>query len=163
MSRPSSTSGSSIFPLAVRPVRCPGGEAQRIKLVRHLGSSLTDVTYIFDEPTIGLRPHDIAAMNGSLIALRDKGNTVLVVEHRPETIRIADHVIDLGPGAGTARGQICFAGTVDALTTSDTLTGRHLNDRAQVKKATREPTGGSKSGELRPTTCATSMSLCPSE
>ena len=118
-----------------------GGEAQRIKLVRHLGSSLTDVTYIFDEPTIGLHPHDIEAMNGLLIALRDKGNTVLVVEHKPETIRIADHVVDLGPGAGTAGGEICFIGDVDELTSSDTLTGSHLNDRAQLKDTTREPTG----------------------
>ncbi|MDN6192817.1 MAG: excinuclease ABC subunit UvrA, partial [Brevibacterium sp.] len=118
-----------------------GGEAQRIKLVRHLGSSLTDVTYIFDEPTIGLHPHDIEAMNGLLIALRDKGNTVLVVEHKPETIRIADHVVDLGPGAGTAGGEICFIGTVAELTVSDTLTGKHLNDRAQVKTTPREPTG----------------------
>ncbi|MDN5832288.1 MAG: excinuclease ABC subunit UvrA [Brevibacterium sp.] len=118
-----------------------GGEAQRIKLVRHLGSALTDVTYIFDEPTIGLHPHDIEAMNGLLIALRDKGNTVLVVEHKPETIRIADHVVDLGPGAGTAGGEICFIGTVAELTVSDTLTGKHLNDRAQVKTTPREPTG----------------------
>ena len=118
-----------------------GGEAQRIKLVRHLGSSLTDVTYIFDEPTIGLHPHDIDAMNGLLIALRDKGNTVLVVEHKPETIRIADHIVDLGPGAGTAGGEVCFTGTVGDLITSDTLTGRHLNDRAQLKATTREPTG----------------------
>ncbi|MCF2588145.1 ATP-binding cassette domain-containing protein [Brevibacterium sp. UCMA 11752] len=131
-----------------------GGEAQRIKLVRHLGSSLTDVTYIFDEPTIGLHPHDIAAMNGLLIALRDKGNTVLVVEHKPETIRIADHIVDLGPGAGTAGGEICFIGSLDQLTASDTLTGRHLNDRSQVKKTTREPTGhleirGAKTHNLR--------------
>lgn len=118
-----------------------GGEAQRIKLVRHLGSSLTDVTYIFDEPTIGLHPHDIAAMNGLLIALRDKGNTVLVVEHKPETIRIADHVVDLGPGAGTAGGEICFIGGVDELTSSNTLTGSHLNDRARLKDTSREPTG----------------------
>ena len=131
-----------------------GGEAQRIKLVRHLGSSLTDVTYIFDEPTIGLHPHDIAAMNELLIALRDKGNTVLVVEHKPETIRIADHVVDLGPGAGTNGGHICFTGTVDELTSSDTLTGRHLNDRTQVKTTTREPAGklqirGAKDHNLR--------------
>ena len=118
-----------------------GGEAQRIKLVRHLGSSLTDVTYIFDEPTIGLHPHDIEAMNGLLIALRDKGNTVLVVEHKPETITIADHVIDLGPGAGRAGGEICFTGSIDGLKASNTLTGDHLSDRAELKAVTREATG----------------------
>ncbi|GAA1868300.1 ATP-binding cassette domain-containing protein [Brevibacterium marinum] len=131
-----------------------GGEAQRIKLVRHLGSSLTDVTYVFDEPTIGLHPHDIEAMNGLLIELRDKGNTVLVVEHKPETIRIADHIIDLGPGAGTDGGRICFTGSVDELTASPTLTGAHFNDRALLKAATREPTGrlpirGASSHNLR--------------
>ncbi|WP_036283216.1 excinuclease ABC subunit UvrA [Microbacterium luticocti] len=118
-----------------------GGEAQRIKLLRHLGSSLTDVTYVFDEPTIGLHPHDIQRMNELLLQLRDKGNTVLVVEHKPETIAIADHVIDLGPGAGTAGGQICFEGSVGDLRTSDTLTGRHLDDRASVKKTVREASG----------------------
>ncbi len=118
-----------------------GGEAQRVKMVRHLGSSLTDVTYVFDEPTIGLHPHDIARMNGLLLRLRDKGNTVLVVEHKPETISIADHVVDLGPGAGTAGGIVCFEGTVDQLRDSDTLTGRHLDDRAAVKQAVRRPTG----------------------
>ena len=118
-----------------------GGEAQRIKLVRHLGSSLTDVTYIFDEPTIGLHPHDIEAMNGLLIALRDKGNTVLVVEHKPETISIADHVIDLGPGAGSAGGEVCFIGSVAGLKDSDCLTGSHLNDRAELKDSTRAQTG----------------------
>jgi len=118
-----------------------GGEAQRVKMIRHLGSSLTDVTYVFDEPTIGLHPHDIERMNDLLLHLRDKGNTVLVVEHKPETIAIADHVVDLGPGAGTTGGTICFAGTVEALRASDTTTGRHLDDRARLKAETREPTG----------------------
>ncbi|MBL0940339.1 MAG: excinuclease ABC subunit UvrA [Gemmatimonadaceae bacterium] len=118
-----------------------GGEAQRIKMVRHLGSSLTDVTYVFDEPTIGLHPHDIQRMNDLLRRLRDKGNTVLVVEHKPEAIAIADHVVDLGPGAGTAGGEIVFEGTVDALRKSGTLTGRHLDDRASLKKTVRKPTG----------------------
>ncbi len=114
-----------------------GGEAQRIKMLRHLGSSLTDVTYVFDEPTIGLHPHDIQRMNRLLLQLRDKGNTVLVVEHKPETIAIADHVIDLGPGAGSAGGEICFEGTVDGLKTSGTLTGDHLDDRATLKPEVR--------------------------
>ncbi|MEU9508760.1 excinuclease ABC subunit UvrA [Micromonospora sp. NPDC048170] len=118
-----------------------GGEAQRTKMIRHLGSSLTDVTYVFDEPTIGLHPHDIQRMNNLLLRLRDKGNTVLVVEHKPEAIAIADHVVDLGPGAGTAGGTICFEGTVEGLRASRTLTGRHLDDRAALKKTTREPTG----------------------
>ncbi|MFE2772403.1 ATP-binding cassette domain-containing protein [Microbacterium resistens] len=118
-----------------------GGEAQRIKLLRHLGSSLTDVTYVFDEPTIGLHPHDIQRMNGLLEQLRDKGNTVLVVEHKPETIAIADHVVDLGPGAGSAGGTICFEGTVDRLRRSGTLTGRHLDDRAALKAEVRAPAG----------------------
>ncbi|TXH45289.1 MAG: excinuclease ABC subunit UvrA [Actinobacteria bacterium] len=118
-----------------------GGEAQRTKMVRHLGSALTDVTYVFDEPTIGLHPHDIARMNGLLLRLRDKGNTVLVVEHKPEAIAIADHVVDLGPGAGSAGGQVCFQGTVAELRASGTLTGRHLDDRAAVKRAVRQPTG----------------------
>ncbi|WP_417553913.1 ATP-binding cassette domain-containing protein [Microbacterium sp.] len=118
-----------------------GGEAQRIKLLRHLGSSLTDVTYVFDEPTIGLHPHDIQRMNSLLQELRDKGNTVLVVEHKPETIEIADHVVDLGPGAGTGGGEICFEGTVDGLRASGTLTGRHLDDRASLKPAVRVRTG----------------------
>jgi len=118
-----------------------GGEAQRIKMLRHLGSSLTDVTYVFDEPTIGLHPHDIQRMNDLLVRLRDKGNTVLVVEHKPETIAIADHVVDLGPGAGTAGGTICFEGTVDGLRSSDTVTGRHLDDRAALKDEVRKPTG----------------------
>ena len=118
-----------------------GGEAQRIKMLRHLGSSLTDVTYVFDEPTIGLHPHDIQRMNGLLERLRDKGNTVLVVEHKPETIAIADHVVDLGPGAGSAGGQICFEGTVEGLRASGTLTGRHLDDRAALKPTVRERTG----------------------
>lgn len=118
-----------------------GGEAQRVKMVRHLGSSLTDVTYVFDEPTAGLHPHDIQRMNDLLLRLRDKGNTVLVVEHKPETIAIADHVVDLGPGAGTAGGTVCFEGTVEGLRTGGTLTGRHFDDRAELKKAVREPTG----------------------
>src|SRR6478735_208113 len=110
-------------------------------MIRHLGSSLTDVTYVFDEPTIGLHPHDIARMNRLLLQLRDKGNTVLVVEHKPETIAIADHVVDLGPGAGTAGGTICFEGTVEGLRTSDTTTGHHLDDRASLKASVREATG----------------------
>ncbi|WP_405585368.1 ATP-binding cassette domain-containing protein [Streptomyces sp. NBC_01190] len=118
-----------------------GGEAQRVKMIRHLGSALTDVTYVFDEPTTGLHPHDIQRMNGLLLRLRDKGNTVLVVEHKPETIAIADHVIDLGPGAGTAGGTVCFEGTVAGLRTGGTLTGRHFGDRAALKKAVREPAG----------------------
>ncbi|MFV2012782.1 MULTISPECIES: ATP-binding cassette domain-containing protein [unclassified Micromonospora] len=118
-----------------------GGEAQRTKMIRHLGSSLTDVTYVFDEPTIGLHPHDITRMNNLLLRLRDKGNTVLVVEHKPETIAIADHVVDLGPGAGTAGGEVMFEGTVDGLRASVTVTGRHLDDRASLKKSVREPTG----------------------
>ncbi|HEX8626809.1 MAG TPA: excinuclease ABC subunit UvrA, partial [Catenuloplanes sp.] len=118
-----------------------GGEAQRTKMIRHLGSSLTDVTYVFDEPTIGLHPHDIQRMNNLLLRLRDKGNTVLVVEHKPETIAIADHIVDLGPGAGTAGGTVCFQGTVDGLRTSGTITGRHLDDRATLKDTVRAPTG----------------------
>ncbi|MDO8338042.1 MAG: excinuclease ABC subunit UvrA [Microcella sp.] len=118
-----------------------GGEAQRTKMIRHLGSSLTDVTYVFDEPTVGLHPHDIRRMNGLLQRLRDKGNTVLVVEHKPEAIAIADHVVDLGPGAGTAGGEIVFEGTVDELRASGTLTGRHLDDRAALKTGVRTPMG----------------------
>lgn len=118
-----------------------GGEAQRVKMIRHLGSSLTDVTYVFDEPTIGLHPHDIQRMNDLLLRLRDKGNTVLVVEHKPQTIAIADHVVDLGPGAGTAGGTVCFEGTVEGLRAGDTVTGRHLDDRAAVKETVRKPTG----------------------
>ncbi|MVA77255.1 ATP-binding cassette domain-containing protein [Auraticoccus sp. F435] len=118
-----------------------GGEAQRTKMIRHLGSSLTDVTYVFDEPTIGLHPHDIQRMNDLLLRLRDKGNTVLVVEHKPETIVIADHVVDLGPGAGRAGGTICYEGDVAGLRASGTLTGRHLDDRARLKPAVRTPTG----------------------
>src|SRR6202011_1884580 len=118
-----------------------GGEAQRTKMIRHLGSSLTDVSYIFDEPTVGLHPHDIQRMNTLLLRLRDKGNTVLVVEHKPATIAIADHVIDLGPGAGAEGGTVCFDGTVDGLRASDTLTGRHLAYRAALKPDTRKPTG----------------------
>jgi excinuclease UvrABC ATPase subunit len=118
-----------------------GGEAQRTKMIRHLGSSLTDVTYVFDEPTIGLHPHDIQRMNELLLRLRDKGNTVLVVEHKPEAIAIGDHVVDLGPGAGTGGGQVVFEGTIDGLRASGTLTGRHLDDRASVKQTVRTPSG----------------------
>jgi excinuclease UvrABC ATPase subunit len=118
-----------------------GGEAQRTKMIRHLGSSLTDVTYVFDEPTVGLHPHDIQRMNDLLLRLRDKGNTVLVVEHKPEVIAIADHVVDLGPGAGTAGGEVVFEGTVDGLRASGTLTGRHLSDRASLKPSVRTPSG----------------------
>jgi excinuclease UvrABC ATPase subunit len=118
-----------------------GGEAQRTKMIRHLGSSLTDVTYVFDEPTIGLHPHDIQRMNNLLLQLRDKGNTVLVVEHKPETIAIADHVVDLGPGAGSGGGTICFEGTVEQLRRSGTVTGRHLDDRTRLKDSVREPSG----------------------
>jgi excinuclease UvrABC ATPase subunit len=118
-----------------------GGEAQRTKMIRHLGSSLTDVTYVFDEPTIGLHPHDIQRMNTLLLQLRDKGNTVLVVEHKPEAIAIAAHVVDLGPGAGPAGGTICFEGSVAGLRASDTTTGRHLDDRARLKDRVRPPTG----------------------
>ena len=118
-----------------------GGEAQRVKMIRHLGSSLTDVTYVFDEPTIGLHPHDITRMNNLLLALRDKGNTVLVVEHKPETISIADHVVDLGPGAGSAGGEVVFEGSVTGLRASDTVTGRHLGYRAALKNTVREANG----------------------
>ena len=118
-----------------------GGEAQRTKMIRHLGSSLTDVTYVFDEPTIGLHPHDIERMNDLLLQLRDKGNTVLVVEHKPETIAIADHAVDLGPGAGTEGGTVTFEGTVDGLRRSDTTTGRHLDDRATLKDSVRSSSG----------------------
>ena len=118
-----------------------GGEAQRTKMIRHLGSSLTDVTYVFDEPTAGLHPHDVARMNDLLLRLRDKGNTVLVVEHEPETIAIADHVVDLGPGAGSAGGAVCFEGTVAGLRASGTVTGRHLDDRAALRETVRTPTG----------------------
>ena len=131
-----------------------GGESQRTKMIRHLGSSLTDVTYVFDEPTIGLHPHDIARMNVLLLQLRDKGNTVLVVEHKPETIAIADYVIDLGPGAGTAGGNVVFQGTVEGLRSSGTSTGRHFDDRASVKPTTRTATGvlevrGARTNNLR--------------
>ena len=131
-----------------------GGESQRTKMIRHLGSSLTDVTYVFDEPTIGLHPHDIQRMNDLLLQLRDKGNTVLVVEHKPEAIVIADHVVDLGPGAGTAGGTVCFEGTVDGLRASGTLTGRHFDDRAALKDGVRPRTGalevrGASSHNLR--------------
>ncbi len=131
-----------------------GGEAQRVKMVGHLGSALTDVTYVFDEPTTGLHPHDVQRMNDLLLRLRDKGNTVLVIEHEPETIAIADHVVDLGPGAGTAGGGVCFEGTVEGLRASDTITGRHLEDRTALKRAVRTPTGkleirGAKTHNLR--------------
>ncbi|MGY1944197.1 excinuclease ABC subunit UvrA [Nocardia asiatica] len=131
-----------------------GGEAQRTKMIRHLGSSLTDVTYVFDEPTIGLHPHDIQRMNDLLLRLRDKGNTVLVVEHKPETIAIADHVVDLGPGAGTAGGTICFEGSVEGLRASGTVTGRHFDDRAALKETVRKPKGkleirGAQANNLR--------------
>ncbi len=132
-----------------------GGEAQRVKMIRHVGSSpLTDVTYVFDEPTAGLHPHDVRRMNELLLRLRDKGNTVLVVEHEPETIAIADHVVDLGPGAGAAGGSICFEGTVEGLRAGDTLTGRHLDDRAALRERVRKPTGalpirGASSHNLR--------------
>ncbi|MFJ9842479.1 ATP-binding cassette domain-containing protein [Kitasatospora sp. NPDC101155] len=118
-----------------------GGEAQRVKMIRQLGSSLTDTTYVFDEPTTGLHPHDISRMNGLLLRLRDKGNTVLVVEHKPQTIAIADHVVDLGPGAGAAGGAVCFEGDVDGLRTSGTVTGRHLADRTALRQTVREPGG----------------------
>jgi excinuclease ABC A subunit len=118
-----------------------GGEAQRLKMIRQLGSALTDVTYVFDEPTAGLHPHDIQRMNDLLLRLRDKGNTVLVVEHKPETIAIGDHIVDLGPGAGAAGGTVCFEGTVEELRTSGTITGRHFGDRAALKPAVRKPTG----------------------
>ncbi|WP_420178138.1 ATP-binding cassette domain-containing protein [Paenarthrobacter sp. TA1.8] len=118
-----------------------GGEAQRTKMIRHLGSSLTDITYVFDEPTIGLHPHDIERMNQLLLQLRDKGNTVLVVEHKPETIAIADHVVDLGPGAGTGGGTVCFEGDLEGLRGSDTITGRHLDDRASIKDSVRSASG----------------------
>ncbi|MFJ5549021.1 ATP-binding cassette domain-containing protein [Streptomyces sp. NPDC093225] len=118
-----------------------GGEAQRVKMIRHLGSSLTDVTYVFDEPTAGLHPHDIQRMNELLLRLRDKGNTVLVVEHKPEVVEIADHVVDLGPGAGAAGGSVCFEGTVDGLRAAGTITGRHFDDRSSLKPSVRTPTG----------------------
>ncbi len=121
-----------------------GGEAQRVKMIRHMGSSLTDITYVFDEPTTGLHPHDIQRMNELLLRLRDKGNTVLVVEHKPETIVIGDHVVDLGPGAGAAGGSICFEGTVEGLRSSRTTTGRHLDDRASLKKSLRKPSAALK-------------------
>jgi excinuclease UvrABC ATPase subunit len=131
-----------------------GGEAQRTKMVRHLGSSLTDVTYVFDEPTAGLHPHDVQRMNDLLLRLRDKGNTVLVVEHEPETIAVADHVVDLGPGAGTAGGEVVYEGTVEGLRSCGTLTGRHLDDRATLKTSLRTPTGvlevrGARTNNLR--------------
>ncbi len=131
-----------------------GGEAQRVKMIKHLGSSLTDITYVFDEPSVGLHPHDVRRLNALLLQLRDKGNTVLVVEHKPETIAVADHVVDLGPGAGEAGGEICFEGTPEALRTSDTLTGRHLGDRVALREQLREPHGsievrGARTNNLR--------------
>ena len=136
-----------------------GGEAQRTKMIRHLGSSLTDVTYVFDEPTIGLHPHDIQRMNDLLLQLRDKGNTVLVVEHKPEAIAIADHVVDLGPGAGTGGGEVVFEGTVDGLRASGTITGRHLDDRAALKDDGARTVGERwRSAAPAPTTCRTSTS-----
>ena len=141
-----------------------GGEAQRTKMIRHLGSSLTDVTYVFDEPTIGLHPHDIERMNDLLLQLRDKGNTVLVVEHKPETIAIADHVVDLGPGAGTAGGAVCFEGTVEGLRGSATITGRHLDDRAALKDRCVRRRARCRCAARRPTTSrawtSTSRSGC---
>ena len=131
-----------------------GGEAQRTKMIRHLGSSLTDVTYVFDEPTIGLHPHDIQRMNDLLLQLRDKGNTVLVVEHKPEAIAIADHVVDLGPGAGAAGGEVVFEGTVDGLRASDTITGRHLDDRAVAQGVGADARRGARGARRRhATTC----------
>ena len=134
-----------------------GGEAQRTKMIRHLGSSLTDVTYVFDEPTIGLHPHDIQRMNALLLRLRDKGNTVLVVEHKPEAIAIADHVVDLGPGAGSAGGTVCYEGSLDGLRASGTITGRHLDDRAIPQGVGPDAhRARSRSAAPPPTTCATS-------
>ena len=135
-----------------------GGEAQRTKMIRHLGSSLTDVTYVFDEPTVGLHPHDIQRMNELLLQLRDKGNTVLVVEHKPEAIAIADHVVDLGPGAGAAGGEVVFEGTVEGLRASGTLTGRHLDDRPALKPSARAASGALRSAAPARTTCRTSTS-----
>src|SRR3712207_3790114 len=123
-----------------------GGEAQRTKMIRHLGSALTDVTYVFDEPTIGLHPHDVQRMNDLLLRLRDKGNTVLVVEHKPEAIAIADHVVDLGPGAGTAGGAVCYEGTLEGLRASGTITRRHPRDWAALKETGRPPTRTLRSG-----------------
>jgi excinuclease UvrABC ATPase subunit len=133
--------GLGYLSLARPSATLSGGEAQRTKMIRHFGSSLTDVTYVFDEPTIGLHPHDIERMNELLRQLRDKGNTVLVVEHKPETIAIADHVVDLGPRAGTEGGTVCFEGTVEGLRASDTITGRHLDDRAALKETVRTLSG----------------------
>ena len=139
-----------------------GGEAQRVKMIGHLGSSLTDVTYVFDEPTVGLHPHDIQRMNDLLLRLRDKGNTVLVVEHKPQTIAIADHAVDLGPGAGSAGGEVVFEGTVDALRASNTLTGRHLEDRASLKPSVRTASGRWRCAAPPPTTFRMSTSTCRS-
>ena len=136
-----------------------GGEAQRTKMIRHLGSSLTDVTYVFDEPTIGLHPHDIQRMNDLLLRLRDKGNTVLVVEHKPETIAIADHVVDLGPGAGTrGRRGACSRAPSRGCGPAARCTGRHLDDRAALKPSVRTPSGRWRCAAPTPTTCRTSTS-----
>ena len=140
-----------------------GGEAQRVKMIRHLGSSLTDVTYVFDEPTTGLHPHDIQRMNDLLLRLRDKGNTVLVVEHEPETIAIADHVVDLGPGAGAGGGTVCFEGTVEGLRKGGTITGRHLDDRTAAQgRRSASPPAPCRSAARQRTTCSTSTSTSPS-
>ena len=136
-----------------------GGEAQRVKMVGHLGSSLTEVTYVFDEPTTGLHPHDIERMNDLLLRLRDKGNTVLVVEHEPDVMAIADHIVDLGPGAGADGGELVFEGTVDGLRRSDTVTGRHLDDRASLKEEVRAPSGPLEVRGATPTTSRTSTSI----
>jgi len=133
--------GLGYLSLSRPSVSLSGGEAQRLKMIRHLGSSLTDVSYVFDEPTVGLHPHDIERMNDLLVQLRDKGNTVLVVEHKPEVMAIADHIVDLGPRAGSHGGEVVYQGDVAGLRASDTLTGRHLDDRAQLKAAVRKPTG----------------------
>ena len=144
-----------------------GGKAQRTKMIRHLGSSLTDVTYVFDEPTIGLHPHDIERMNGLLLQLRDKGNAVLVVEHKPETIAIADHVVDLGPGAGSGSSTVCFVGTVEGLRGSDTTTGRHLDDRAALRDSVRTSSDtmaihGASTNNLQRWTSTSRLACCAS-
>ena len=154
----SSRSGSATSRLDRPSGTLSGGEAQRTKMIRHLGSSLTDVTYVFDEPTIGLHPHDVRRMNDLLLQLRDKGNTVLVVEHKPEVIAIADHVVDLGPGAGTGGGEVVFEGGVQELRASDTLTGRHLDDRSSLKPSVRCCLGCWRCAAPAPTTCGTSTS-----
>ena len=142
-----------------------GGEAQRTKMIRHLGSSLTDVTYVFDEPTAGLHAHDVQRMNGLLLRLRDKSNTVLVIEHKPEVIEVADHVVDLGPGAGVAGGEVTFEGTVEGLRASGTTTGRYFGHRASLKPSVRASSGmlevrGASTHNLRGTSTWTSRSGC---